>query len=176
MGQYHYTVNLDKREYLQPHKFGEGLKLWEQGWHGFGIQRALQMLLAISDGRGGGDFHLEENGFKDIAGRWAGDRIVVLGDYTEDEDFPNIPHASMLYSLCRVRNDEDKAKTVEHIREWKGDEVADWFLAQEPFTDISELVRAPVEALVAKYEGYVYKDNGGWGDWVKAANTDGGAL
>ena len=30
MGQYHYTVNLDKKEYLVPHKLGDGLKLLEQ--------------------------------------------------------------------------------------------------------------------------------------------------
>ena len=30
MGQYHLTVNLDKKEFLMPHKFGVGLKLLEQ--------------------------------------------------------------------------------------------------------------------------------------------------
>ena len=30
MGQYWLPVNLDKREFVNPHKLGAGLKLWEQ--------------------------------------------------------------------------------------------------------------------------------------------------
>ena len=30
MGQYHYTVNLSKKEFINPHKLGDGLKLLEQ--------------------------------------------------------------------------------------------------------------------------------------------------
>jgi len=29
MGQYYFIVNLDKKEYLHPHKLGDGLKLRE---------------------------------------------------------------------------------------------------------------------------------------------------
>lgn len=167
MGQYHFTVNLDKREFLNPHKFGEGLKLWEQGWHGFGIQRGLQMLLACSDGRGGGDFHLEDNGIENIAGRWAGDRIVVLGDYTEDDDLPGVENASLLWSLCHAEDEIKRESQAGWIRERYGDELADWFLNQEPFVDISADVRGAVEFAIAKDEGYTYQDNGGWGSWIK---------
>lgn len=163
MGQYHFTVNLDKREFLNPHKFGEGLKLWEQGWTGFGIQRGLQMLLACSDGRGGGDFHLEENGIENIAGRWAGDRIVVLGDYTEDDDLPGVENASLLWALCHPEQQEQ----ADWIRQRRGDKLADWFLNQKPFVDISTEVRDAVEFAIAKDEGYTYQDNGGWGSWIK---------
>ena len=31
MGQYHLILNLDKRQYLEPHAFGEGAKLLEFG-------------------------------------------------------------------------------------------------------------------------------------------------
>ncbi len=31
MGQYYYIVNIDKHEYLHPHKFNDGLKLLEAG-------------------------------------------------------------------------------------------------------------------------------------------------
>ena len=39
---------------------------------------ALFLLVANSNGRGGGD--VEDH---DMVGRWAGDRIVVQGDYSE---------------------------------------------------------------------------------------------
>ena len=55
MGQYHLTVNLDKKEFLLPHKFGVGLKLREQFGVHYGVQDALLMLLACSNGYGGGD-------------------------------------------------------------------------------------------------------------------------
>lgn len=58
MGQYHITVNLDKREYLNPHELGDGLKLVEQGLSGpGGIPTAIHVLLAVSNGRGGGDYN-----------------------------------------------------------------------------------------------------------------------
>lgn len=84
MGQYYYVCNLDKKEYLHPHKFDDGLKLGEFGCSGKGTMTALAMLLAVGDGRGGGDFRLE------MSGRWAGDRIKVIGDYADEhhEDSP----------------------------------------------------------------------------------------
>ena len=33
MGQYHYIVNITKKQYINPHKIGSGLKIAEQiGW------------------------------------------------------------------------------------------------------------------------------------------------
>ena len=32
------------------------------------------------------------------ASRWAGDRVLVLGDYTEDSDVPSIPNVGSLYA------------------------------------------------------------------------------
>lgn len=107
MGQYHYTVNLTKREYLDPHKLGDGLKLVEQCGHSpGGINDALHLLLAASNGRGGGDFEPCE-----WVGRWAGDRIAVVGDYGEDKDLSPEDEASTIYSRCREHdpsNGEDK--------------------------------------------------------------------
>jgi hypothetical protein len=45
-----------------------------------------------SPNRGGGDLPRT-----DISGSWAGDRVVILGDYTEDSDLPNIPNAGSLW-------------------------------------------------------------------------------
>lgn len=80
MGQYFNVVNLDKKEYLHPHKFGDGLKLMEFGCSGNGTMLGLALLLRQSNESGGGDFHGEDNG---MLGRWANDRIVIVGDYDE---------------------------------------------------------------------------------------------
>lgn len=105
MGQYHYVCNLDKKEFLHPHVLGDGLKLMEFGSSGQGTMLGLAILLAASNGRGGGDFHVQNDPYGDgrdvgdmtgrdfdlvkaIVGRWAGDRIAIIGDYRETGDFP----------------------------------------------------------------------------------------
>jgi hypothetical protein len=81
MGQYHKTYNLDKEEFIHPLRIENGLKLYEQvGWIG-STSTALFALLANSNGRGGGDFPTH-----DLIGHWAGDRILVQGDYAEKGD------------------------------------------------------------------------------------------
>lgn len=133
MGQYHLTVNLDREEYINPHHLGDGLKLLEQN-SSFasppgGITTALHVLLTCSNGRGGGDFpdgigYLKENDYRPsvvktelqslanlVVGRWAGDRVAVVGDYTENSDIPNAPiPASLIYSLCGGETDLDEVK------------------------------------------------------------------
>lgn len=83
MGQYYYVVNVDKRQYLNPHKFADGLKLLEFGASQHGTMTALAILLSSGCGRGGGDLR----GGNPIIGTWAGDRIVVAGDYADDGAF-----------------------------------------------------------------------------------------
>ena len=108
MGQYHYICNIDKKQYLNPHAFGDGLKLMEFGLSGSGTMSALAVLLAEQNrggARGGGDLHpwiagngsygdereLEATGQEDrlmdeVVGSWAGDRIAVFGDYSDGTD------------------------------------------------------------------------------------------
>jgi hypothetical protein len=81
MGQYHKVYNVDKREMIHGHHIHNGLKLIEQIGHDKSTSTALFLLLANSNGRGGGD--VEDHEF---IGRWAGDRIVVQGDYAEPGD------------------------------------------------------------------------------------------
>ena len=109
MGQYYHIVNLDKKQYLNPHCFGDGLKLLEFGMSASGTLTALAILMSAGNGRGGGDFgnctvpsnggpvdHSaefvgEEGGVfppKDIrldthplVGSWAADRVIIAGDY-----------------------------------------------------------------------------------------------
>jgi hypothetical protein len=79
MGQYYYVVNLDKKEYIHPHKMGDGLKLLEFACSTGGTMTALAILLAEGNGKGGGDLR----GDHPVIGSWAGDRIVIAGDYAD---------------------------------------------------------------------------------------------
>ena len=69
MGQYHQLVNFTKKEFVDPHQFGNGLKLWEQiGWeHAF--SNVTHMLIASCSGRGGGDFAIDGK-CEYVVGRW----------------------------------------------------------------------------------------------------------
>lgn len=80
MGQYYYIINLDKKQYLDPSKFGDGLKLLEFGCSEFGTLTGLTILLAKGNGEGAGDLHSKNH----IIGTWAGDRIAIIGDYSSE--------------------------------------------------------------------------------------------
>ncbi|RLI87728.1 MAG: hypothetical protein DRP01_00965 [Archaeoglobales archaeon] len=81
MGQYFLIVNLCKGEYLHPHKMGCSAKLYELCTDPrMGV---LIYLLRKSDESGGGDIHPLKN-FPN-AGRWAGDAIMVIGDYDSSD-------------------------------------------------------------------------------------------
>src|SRR5262245_34986884 len=109
MGQYYLVVNMDKKQYLHPHKFGDGLKLLEIGASGGRTMCGLAALLADGNGRGGGDLKSDNP----IVGSWAGDRIVIAGDYADAgrfvEDDPI--HKYELYSLA-VEKFEDISRKV----------------------------------------------------------------
>jgi len=81
MGQYHKVYNIDKQEYINPHGLNNGLKLLEQVGHDLSTSTALFLLLANSNGRGGGDVRDH-----DLVGAWAGDKVVVQGDYATELD------------------------------------------------------------------------------------------
>jgi len=83
MGQYYIIVNLDKKQFIDPCKFGDGWKLIEFADSTPGTMTALAVLLANGNGRGGGD--LDSN--DPIIGSWAGDRIVIAGDYADPGRF-----------------------------------------------------------------------------------------
>jgi len=83
MGQYYIIVNLDKKEYLKPHEFGDGAKLLEFGSSGDGTMLGLAILLAHGNNRGGGDLRSDNP----LIGSWRGDRIIVTGDYANALEF-----------------------------------------------------------------------------------------
>src|SRR5262245_37935446 len=89
MGQYHVVCNLDRKEYLHPHRLGDGLKLREFSRSQHGTMTALAYLLAGSvrgGARGGGDFRPMSKLALALAGRWSGDRIAIIGDYYAADD------------------------------------------------------------------------------------------
>ena len=93
MGQYHVLVNLDKKEVVTPHGLGLGLKQWEHlGEFNGTLADAMYILMMTSPSRGGGDFPSTN-----ISSRWVGDRVLILGDYTQDSDVASIPNAGLLY-------------------------------------------------------------------------------
>lgn len=115
MGQYFLVVNIDKWEYLHPHAFGDGLKLLEFGSSGSGTMCGLAILLQSSTEQGGGNLHSDSP----MVGHWAGDRIVIAGDYgapwvdpqdlSADEPERGGPN---LYSLARTKFKEISQEVI----------------------------------------------------------------
>ena len=94
MGQYHVLVNYDKKEVVVPHGLGLGLKQYEHtGEYNGTLADAMYLLVMTSPARGGGDFPSTN-----ISSRWAGDRVLIVGDYTEDSDVPSISNVGSLYA------------------------------------------------------------------------------
>lgn len=176
MGQYHITVNLDKRQYLMPHRLGNGLKLLEQ--MGSNVPSALFLLLAVSNGRGGGDFNDDTD--NELIGSWGGDRIAVLGDYAEPDDLAPEFRAELIYGFCREWDDEDLDGTrrwweEKRLRYGTEDEYEpsmaekygmtfEEYLAQaRQWRDISD----DLVPLLEKYLGIKFVTDDGWRNFVE---------
>ena len=94
MGQYHRLVNLDKKEIVHPYNLGLGAKQYEHTGENGSLSDALYLLVMTSPARGGGDWE----SFPELSGRWVGDRVVVLGDYTDDSDLNTYPNFGQVYN------------------------------------------------------------------------------
>ena len=77
MGQYFKIVNTDKREVVNPWDLSGTAKFWEWIWNPH--VRVFPWLLRQSDEGGGGD--IDTPALYQTLGRWAGDRITLIGDY-----------------------------------------------------------------------------------------------
>lgn len=143
MGQYWIPVNLDKREYIDPHKLGSGLKLWEQLANSPGTGVALLILCAaMPEPRGGGDLKLDDDVARRTIGRWAGDRVCLVGDYAKDSDLPSFPDFSKVYHLCADASEIDP------------DDEEDDRKADQLFKDVTDDVCVLIERhLDGKFEG-----------------------
>lgn len=130
MGQYYVIANTDRHEYISPWDAGSGAKLWEICMND--VSRVLPYLLAQGANGSGGDPRLPWGEFErtdgsvdwdayhealDAAypnlGRWAGDRITVVGDYDE----------SGLYAHVRESYTEISDDVREELREFLGEDV-----------------------------------------------------
>lgn len=144
MGQYHCVANLDKREFVDPHKLACGLKLWEQLASHPGTGGALVVLLAsASNGEGGGDLKPA-----DIVGRWRGDRIAFVGDYDDQSSYAT---GAPTADKCRWMNG---AEIYGACHAEPGTNVS-----KEGWRDVSAEVCAVIEReLQGKFKGTGWRD------------------
>lgn len=143
MGQYHKVVNLDKREFLNPHGMGTGAKSAEFAFPKGGVMGAAMIgLMVAPEHRGGGDITGEH------AGRWHGDRVVVIGDYAERADLPDEFNADIIYRLCTDDGGKGALEWLEEHPEYHPGDVGLRLKAEISmkgcFTDISDVGRAIV--------------------------------
>ena len=110
MGQYYKIVNIKKKQYISPDTFGDGSKLMEFSMSANGVLAGLAILLADGNGRGGGDLHSEN----DIVGSWAGDNIVIAGDYADDGKFVKDADKN-LYHIASIEGEDISIKVLEAL-------------------------------------------------------------
>lgn len=110
MGQYYKIVNIKKKQYISPHTFGDGSKLMEFSMSANGVLAGLAILLADGNGRGGGDLHSEN----DIVASWAGDNIVIAGDYADDGKFVKDADKN-LYHIASIEGEDISIKVLEAL-------------------------------------------------------------
>ena len=101
MGQYHRLVNIDKQEWVDPHGLGLGSKQYEQTGCDASLADAMYVLTMTSPGEGGGDFPYTE-----ISGRWLGDRVMIVGDYTKPNAIPGFAGADALYAIAQEKYED----------------------------------------------------------------------
>lgn len=134
MGQYYRIVNVSRKEYLDPLKFGDGLKLVELSC-GYSLTLSgLCVLLADGNGRGGGDFPDDLPFEGEWIGRWANCRIVVAGDYADDCKF--VPLEDLHEFFARMPDAKD------HLARYKRIGPNLYEVAKVVYRDISEYVLA----------------------------------
>ena len=110
MGQYYRIVNVKKKQYITPHTFGDGAKLMEFSMSANGVLAGLVILLADGNGRGGGDLNSENP----IVGSWAGDNIVIAGDYADNGKWIKDPDTN-LYSVANNEGEDISIKVLDAL-------------------------------------------------------------
>ncbi len=173
MGQYYKIVNVKKKQYITPHTFGDGAKLMEFSMSANGVLAGLAILLADGNGRGGGDLNSEN----EIVGSWAGDNIVVAGDYADDGKFvkdadQNLYHVAVsegedisikvLDALCDDRYYFEEFR--KHRASWSTDDAVGELikrkLKEKGLTEVKKHQVVSSKDPNVKYN--VIEDNGTW--------------
>jgi hypothetical protein len=129
MGQYHHPVCIEAEEGLSPHTMGVGLKEGEQG---FSTPSTPNAMIALVCARGGN--MPADCSQSPIIGKWAGMRVLVVGDYAEDKDIPGWK-GRRLSKLYRALTPEEDRKPK---RDWKSIPL---------FKDVSREARDFLEAV-----------------------------
>jgi hypothetical protein len=106
MGQYHHPVCIEAEEGLDPADMDSGAKEGEQGFNRPSTPAAIVALVCARGGNMPADCSQSP-----LIGRWAGKRVLIQGDYAEDDDIPDWkgPRLSKLYRAMRPV-DERKPK------------------------------------------------------------------
>lgn len=138
MGQYFKVVNTTKEQVITPHKFGNGAKLMEFSSDGMSVMQALAILLADGNNRGGGDLRSE----REIIGSWAGDNIVITGDYADEGKFCDNPTKN-LYAVSERFKDvsfevlealcDDSWFRSNFYKDWENYNFQDWNEERQSF-------------------------------------------
>src|ERR1700731_3351578 len=127
------SVCIEAEEGLSPHSLGCGLKEGEQGFSRPGTPNAI---VALGCARGGN--MPADCSQSPLVGRCAGKRVLVQGDYAEDDDIPNWdgPALSKLYTAMTPADQREP---------WDG--MPDGYWDNVPvFADISDEARGFLEA------------------------------
>jgi len=173
MGQYYKIVNIKKKQYIKPDTFGDGSKLMEFSMSASGVLAGLAILLADGNGRGGGDLHSEN----DIVGSWAGDNIVVAGDYADAGKF--VKEAGQnLYEVASNEGEDISVKVLEALfddkyffsefrknrAEWNTNDAIDDLIKQKlKDKGLSETKKYKIQSSKNPNVQYnVTDDNGNW--------------
>lgn len=95
MGQYHKLVNVEAGQYLGASNLGSFVKAWEQ------VQGTVPAALTALISRRPGNMPADLN--DPMIGAWAGQRLLVVGDYSERGDIRGFkgPPLDKLYYLCK---------------------------------------------------------------------------
>lgn len=172
MGQYYKIVNVKKKQYITPHTFGDGAKLMEFSMSASGVLAGLAILLADGNGRGGGDLNSENP----IVGSWAGDNIVVAGDYADQGKFVKVAEQN-LYEVAISDGEDISLKVLDALFDdrfffeefrknrtgWAGDEVKDLVVRKLKEKGLSQIKQYKIQSAKDPNVFYnVTEDNGNW--------------
>jgi len=97
MGEYFRIVNLDKKEYIDPHECEGGVKFWEVV-----VNPKMPQLLAYI--------------LNNYDGIWAGDRITIIGDY--DKAYSGVENCT-IYELCINQNAPDFDEGFNNLNKYR---------------------------------------------------------